>query len=185
MVPCCLTISHSQPHHMLRNHRTADGLLVNCLDEDQARVAMGEVQDGLYENYQSAHKIKWMLRRPGFCQSRHGKGAWRLMRDSSVGTQDEVDASTSWVLLANYDQQRLQILQGMWSLPKVWRYYVGAGFHAKFYYEIVAVQRLGAWLYWHDSPGFIKRASVRIGGDYFTKWSEAIPLRNMAHGKVI
>src|SRR5664279_4696612 len=27
--------------------RTADGLLLKCLDEDQARVAMGEVHDGL------------------------------------------------------------------------------------------------------------------------------------------
>src|SRR5438128_593124 len=28
-------------------HRTTDGLLLKCLDEDQARVAMGEVHDGL------------------------------------------------------------------------------------------------------------------------------------------
>jgi len=27
--------------------RTADGLLLKCLDKDQARIAMGEVHDGL------------------------------------------------------------------------------------------------------------------------------------------
>ena len=46
--------------------RTADGLLLKCLDEDQARVAMGEVHDGLCGTHQSAHKMKWMLRRAGF-----------------------------------------------------------------------------------------------------------------------
>ena len=42
--------------------RTADGLLLKCLDGDQARVAMGEVHDGLCDTHQSAHKMKWMLR---------------------------------------------------------------------------------------------------------------------------
>ena len=46
--------------------RTADGLLLRCLDEDQSRVAMGEVHDGLCGTHQSAHKMKWMLRRAGF-----------------------------------------------------------------------------------------------------------------------
>ena len=46
--------------------RTADGLLMKCLDGDQARVAMGEVHDGLCGTHQSAHKMKWMLRRAGF-----------------------------------------------------------------------------------------------------------------------
>jgi hypothetical protein len=43
--------------------RTIDGLLLKCLNEDEARVAMGEVHDGLCGTHQSAHKMKWMLRR--------------------------------------------------------------------------------------------------------------------------
>src|SRR5438105_4255699 len=43
--------------------RTADGLLLKCLDEDQARVAMGEIHDGLCRTHQSDHKMKWLLRR--------------------------------------------------------------------------------------------------------------------------
>ena len=46
--------------------RTADGLLLKCLDEDQAMVAMGEVHDGLCVTHQSAHKMKWLLRRARF-----------------------------------------------------------------------------------------------------------------------
>ena len=41
--------------------RIADGLLLKCLDEDQSRVAMGEVHDGLCGTHQSAHKMKWLL----------------------------------------------------------------------------------------------------------------------------
>ena len=46
--------------------RTADGLFLKCLDEDQSRIAMGELHDGLCGTHQSAHKMKWMLRRAGF-----------------------------------------------------------------------------------------------------------------------
>ena len=43
--------------------RTVDGILMKCLDEDQARVAMGEVHGGICRTHQSAHKMKWLLRR--------------------------------------------------------------------------------------------------------------------------
>ena len=46
--------------------RMVDGILLKCLDEDQARVAMGEVHEGICGTHQSAHKMKWLLRRAGF-----------------------------------------------------------------------------------------------------------------------
>ena len=46
--------------------RTAEDLLLKCLDSDQAKVAMGEVQEGICGTHQSAPKIKWLLRRAGF-----------------------------------------------------------------------------------------------------------------------
>ena len=46
--------------------RTADDVLLKCLGTDQARVAMGEVHEGIYGIHQSAPKIKWLLRRAGF-----------------------------------------------------------------------------------------------------------------------
>jgi hypothetical protein len=42
-----------------------DGLLLRCLNEEQARVTMGEVHEGLCRTHQSAHKMKWFLRRAG------------------------------------------------------------------------------------------------------------------------
>jgi len=38
--------------------QTVDGVLLKCLDEDQARVAMGEVHEGICGTHQSAHKMK-------------------------------------------------------------------------------------------------------------------------------
>ena len=46
--------------------RTAEDLLLKCLDSDQARVAMGEVHEGICGTHQSALKMKWLLRRAGF-----------------------------------------------------------------------------------------------------------------------
>ena len=47
-------------------HRTINDVLLKCLDEDQARVAMGEVHEGICGTHQLAPKMKWLLRRAGF-----------------------------------------------------------------------------------------------------------------------
>jgi hypothetical protein len=46
--------------------RTIDGLLLKCLGSDESKVAMGEVHEGICGTHQSAHKMKWLLRRAGF-----------------------------------------------------------------------------------------------------------------------
>jgi len=47
--------------------RTAEDLHLKCLDLDQAKVAMGEVHEGICGTHQSAPKMKWLLIRVGFC----------------------------------------------------------------------------------------------------------------------
>jgi hypothetical protein len=47
-------------------HRTIDELLLKCLDLDQSKIAMGEVHEGICGTHQSAHKVKWLLRRTVF-----------------------------------------------------------------------------------------------------------------------
>ena len=46
--------------------RTAEDILLKCLDSDQARVAIGEVHEGICGTHQSTPKMKWLLRRAGF-----------------------------------------------------------------------------------------------------------------------
>nr|ABA98733.1 retrotransposon protein, putative, unclassified [Oryza sativa Japonica Group] len=47
-------------------YRTIDGVLLKCLSTDQAKVAIGEVHEGICGTHQSAHKMKWLLRRTGY-----------------------------------------------------------------------------------------------------------------------
>ena len=46
--------------------RTAEDLLLKCLDSDQAKVATGEVHEGICGTHQSAPKMKWLLGRARF-----------------------------------------------------------------------------------------------------------------------
>ena len=41
--------------------RTVEDVLLKCLDEDQARIAMGEVHEEICGTHQSAPKMKWLL----------------------------------------------------------------------------------------------------------------------------
>jgi hypothetical protein len=46
--------------------RTTEVLLLKCLGSDQARVAMGEVHEGICGTHQSAPNMKWLLCRADF-----------------------------------------------------------------------------------------------------------------------
>jgi hypothetical protein len=43
--------------------RTLDGLLLKCLGEEEAKVAMSEVHDGMCGAHQATDKMKWLIRR--------------------------------------------------------------------------------------------------------------------------
>jgi hypothetical protein len=45
---------------------TMEGLLLNCLNEEQSCIAMGDVHEGLCRAHQSAIKMKRTLRRAGY-----------------------------------------------------------------------------------------------------------------------
>ena len=47
-------------------YKTIDGILLRCLNEGEAKVVMSEVHEGICGTHQSAHKMKWLLRRTGY-----------------------------------------------------------------------------------------------------------------------
>jgi hypothetical protein len=47
-------------------HRTIDDLLLKFLGSNQSMITMREVHEGICGTHQSAHKMKWLLRRAGF-----------------------------------------------------------------------------------------------------------------------
>jgi hypothetical protein len=59
--------------------RTIDGVLLKCLGEEQAKVAVREVHDEICEAHQFAYKMNWLLRRARFY--------WPTMMDDCVKYQ--------------------------------------------------------------------------------------------------
>jgi hypothetical protein len=64
--------------------RTIGGVLLKCLDEKQAKVAVREVHDGICGAHQSAHKMNWLLRRARFY--------WPTMMDDCIKYQRGCEA---------------------------------------------------------------------------------------------
>jgi hypothetical protein len=44
-------------------YKTVDGVLLKCLNQEEAKVLMGEVHEGIYGAHQSAYKMKWIIRK--------------------------------------------------------------------------------------------------------------------------
>ena len=47
-------------------YRTIDGVLLKCIDKEEANVLMGEIHEGVCGSHQSAYKMKWVIRRNGY-----------------------------------------------------------------------------------------------------------------------
>jgi hypothetical protein len=47
-------------------YRTLEGLLLKCLGLTEANWLLHEVHEGAYGTHQSAHKMKWLIRRLGY-----------------------------------------------------------------------------------------------------------------------
>ena len=46
--------------------KTIDGVLLKCLNQEDAKVLMGEVHRGVCGAHQLAYKMKWIIRRSGY-----------------------------------------------------------------------------------------------------------------------
>jgi len=44
-------------------YRRIDGVLLRCLDKEEAKDLMGEIHEGVCGSHQSAYKMKWVIRR--------------------------------------------------------------------------------------------------------------------------
>ena len=44
-------------------YQTMDGVLLKCLSDDESKILMGEIHEGVCGAHQSAFKMKWMIQR--------------------------------------------------------------------------------------------------------------------------
>ena len=135
--------------------RTAEDLLLKCLGPDEAKVAMGEVHEGICGTHQSAPKMKWLLRRAGFY--------WPTM------TADCFKYYKGCEECQRFGNIQLVPAALMHPIIKPWPF---RGWGLDFIGEI------------HPSSSKGHRF-VLVATDYFTKWTEAVPLKNGTHVEVI
>jgi hypothetical protein len=135
--------------------RTIDGLLLKCLSDEQARIATGEVPEGICGSHQSAFKMKWTLQRAGLY--------WLTMVNDCVKYQKGCEACQRFRNVQSAPASMLHRIIEPWPF-KVW----GLDFIG----EVHSASSKG-------------HKFILVATDYFTKWTEAVPLRNMTHREVI
>jgi hypothetical protein len=63
-------------------YRTIDGVLLKCLGEEEAKILMGEIHEGVYGAHQSAFKMKWMIRNNSYYWPTYWKIASSITKDA-------------------------------------------------------------------------------------------------------
>jgi hypothetical protein len=135
--------------------RNIDVVLLKCLGEEQAKVMVQEVHDGICGAHQSPYKMNWLLWSAGYY--------WPIVMDDRVKYQKGCEACQRFLDI------QLAPTGVMNSIVKSWLF---KGWGLDFISEI--------------HPGSSKgHRFILVATDYFIKWSEPVPLRNMAHREVI
>jgi hypothetical protein len=135
--------------------RTIDSVLLKCSGEEQAKVVVREVHDGICGAHQLAYKMNWLLWRAGFY--------WPTMMDDCVKYQKGCEACQR---LGNIQFAPAGIMN---SIVKLWPF---RGWGLDFVGEI-------------HPRSYKGHRFILVGTDYFTKWTEAVPFRNMTRREVI
>ena len=132
-----------------------DDILLKCLGTDQARVAMGEVHEGICGTHQSAPKMKWLLRTADFYWPSMISDCFRYYKGCEE-CQRFVDIQLVPAAILHH-------------IVKPWPF---RGWGLDFIGQI-------------NPPSSKRHRFVLVATDYFTKWNEAVPLKNMTHREVI
>jgi hypothetical protein len=129
--------------------RTAEDLLLKCLDHDQAKIVVGEVHEGICDMHQSAPKMKWLLRRAWFY--------WPTMIANCFCYYKRCEECQK------FGNIQMVPTTTLYPIMKPWQF---RGWGLNFIGQI------------HPSSSKGHRF-VLVVTDYFTKWTKAIPLKNM------
>ena len=117
-------------------------------------MAVGEVHDGLCGTHQSAHKMKWMLRRTGYF--------WPTMLEDCFKYYKGCQDCQRFGKVQNTPASQLHLIVKPW-LFRGW-----------------GIDIIGQ-IYLNSSKG---HKFILATTDYFSKWVEAIPLKVVSHREV-
>jgi hypothetical protein len=129
--------------------------LLKCLGVDQSKIAMGEVHEGICGTHQLAHKMKWLLRRVGFY--------WPTTLNDCFRYYKGCESCQKFRYVESGPASMLH------PIIKPWSFY---GWALDFIGQI--------------HPALSKdHRFVLVATNYFTKWTQVIPLKNMTHKEAI
>ena len=136
-------------------YRTIDGVLLNCIDRKEAKVLMGEIHEGICGSHQSTSKMKWVIRRNGYF--------WPTMLEDCFtyykGCQE----------CQKFESMQRAPASDMNPIIKPWPF-KGWG-----------IDLIGQ-IY---PPSSKNHKFILVATYYFTKWVEAIPLKNVTSKEMI
>src|SRR5688572_20377730 len=128
-------------------YRTIDEVLLKCLGTEEAKILIGEIQEGVCGAHQSAHKMKWMIRNNRYYWPTILEDCFKYYK----GCQD----------CQKFGNVQRAPASAMNPIIKPWPFR-GWG-----------IDLIGQ-IYPPSSKG---HKFILVATDYFTKWVEAIPLR--------
>jgi hypothetical protein len=136
-------------------YRMIDGVWLKCIDKEEAKVLMGEIQEGICGSHQSAYKMKWVIRRNEYF--------WPTMLEDSFtyykGCQE----------CQRFGNVQRAPASTMNPITKPWPFR-GRG------------NDLIGQIY---PPSSKNHKFILVEIDYFTKWVQAIPLKNVTSKEMI
>jgi hypothetical protein len=135
--------------------RTVGDILLKCLGLDDATLAMAEVHEGICGTHQSAPKMKWLLRRSGFYWPDMIADCFKYYKGCQI--------------CQKFGDLQLVPAAELHPIIKPWPF---RGWGLDFIGEIHPSSSKG-------------HQFVLVATDYFTKWTEAVALKNMTHKEVI
>ncbi|WJX45968.1 hypothetical protein P8452_32810 [Trifolium repens] len=135
--------------------KTSEGVLLKCLNEAEAYIAISDVHSGTCGSHQAGHKMKWFLFRQGLY--------WPSMLKDCIGYAKGCQECQRHSGIQHVPASELH------SLVKPWPF---RGWALDLIGEIKPASSKN-------------QRYILVGIDYFTKWIEAIPLPNVDQEAVI
>ena len=136
-------------------YRTLDGVLLKCLNREEAKTLMGEIHEGVCEAHQSAFKMKWMIRKNRYFWPTILEDCFRYYKGcqdcQKFGNVQRVPASALNPIIKSWP------FRG-WAIDLIGQIFPSSSKGHKF---------------------------ILVATDYFTKWVEAIPLKNVTSSNMI
>ncbi|CAJ2641991.1 unnamed protein product, partial [Trifolium pratense] len=135
--------------------KTLEGVLLKCLSENEAYIAISDVHSGACGSHQSGHKMKWLLVRQGMY--------WPFMLKDCIDFAKGCQECQKHARIQHVPASELH------SIIKPWPF---RGWALDLIGEIKPASSKN-------------QKYIIVGVDYFTKWIEAIPLPNVDQEEVI